>query len=748
MLVCCAIGACGGSDPAPRVLTAVSVSPTELTLEALGATSQLRAAGRDQDGNALSAQFSWSSSDTTVVTVDANGLVTASANGTATVTVRSGAVSAAVTVTVEQQPASIAVSPDEIMLSALGAMQQMDASILDANGNAMTAEPDWTSSDPAVAEVGEDGQIIARANGTATVTATIGSVSSTATVTVRQMLDRLILLPENLTLTVSGESTQLQAMALDANGHPMAIDVSLSSSDPAVASVNAEGVVTAGDNGMVTITATVSDQGISLSVSVTITVDVPPPPLIVTGDPHALDPRSGRTPLHVAALANAPRLIAALVEAGADVEARDEDTLTPLHLAAGADAAAAVAALLEAGADLQARNRLGETPLLFAARGIAPAAIAALLEAGADPDARESGTGRTALHRVAWAADDPRELAMLAALLEAGADPNARGDIGNTPLRDAVASNSLAATVALLAAGADPNARNDSGWTPLRFWVALGEDPAVLAALLAAGADIGTRDGDGRPLLHLAAARDRPAAIVALLEAGSDLHERDDAGQTALHAAARSEEFGLAPVAAAGAVAALLEAGSDPGARDDLGRTPLDLAPGTNRLTVSALLDAHAGRTVLFPNTSDAYGHTALHAAARANSPELIAALLDAGADIEALDNEGNTPLLLAAGYSGRTGRNLPPPAFSPAAVAALAEGGADLEARDRLGGSALHRAAVRGETATIEALLAAGADVDAAGRRRRDGAGPGPGPGSRGGEPGIGKSRGGPRRE
>ena len=102
--------ACGGGDPgdtdptAPPVVTSIDVSPTDLILKALGATSQLEATARDQNGSTLSAALSWSSSDTEVVTVDADGLVTAIGNGTAIVSVRSGTVSSSVTVTVQVSP--------------------------------------------------------------------------------------------------------------------------------------------------------------------------------------------------------------------------------------------------------------------------------------------------------------------------------------------------------------------------------------------------------------------------------------------------------------------------------------------------------------------------------------------------------------------------------------------------------------------------------------------------------------------
>ena len=113
--------------------------------------------------------------------------------------------------------------------------------------------------------------------------------------------------------------------------------------------------------GTVTIAATVRDGDRSVSDSVEITIRLRP--LTVSRDPNLRDSRTGRTPLHIAALANAPRLITALVAAGADVEARDKEGLAPLHAAAAGNGPAAIAALVEAGAKLDALDNGGKTPL-------------------------------------------------------------------------------------------------------------------------------------------------------------------------------------------------------------------------------------------------------------------------------------------------------------------------------------------------------------------------------------------------
>ena len=95
-----------------------------------------------------------------------------------------------------------------------------------------------------------------------------------------------------------------------------------------------------------------------------------------------------------------PAIVASLVEAGADPNARDINGWTPLHQTPGlAHDPAVVAWLVEAGADPNARENDGWTPLHVAAKqSDDPAVVVALLEGGADPNAREDTAGGTPLH--------------------------------------------------------------------------------------------------------------------------------------------------------------------------------------------------------------------------------------------------------------------------------------------------------------------------------------------------------------
>ncbi len=133
---------------------------------------------------------------------------------------------------------------------------------------------------------------------------------------------------------------------------------------------------------------------------------------------------------------------------GADANARYADGMTPL-MAAASDSPnpETIAALLEAGADVNAREtRYGATALMFAAADSRnPDMIAALLAAGADVNARDAN-GQTPLF---YAAILSRNSDFITLLLNAGADPKARDKSGKTAFDYAQANAKLKGTDAL-----------------------------------------------------------------------------------------------------------------------------------------------------------------------------------------------------------------------------------------------------------------------------------------------------------
>ena len=184
---------CGGdssptaSTPTPTptpVATSITTSVTSRSLASLGATSQLSATVKDQNGATMSgATVTWATSDTTVATVSATGLVTSIADGPATITATSGSATGTAAVTVGQVAANLVLSDSTLTFASLADTTQLTATVTDANDEVVdSATVTWATSDTAVATVSSAGLVTSVADGTATITATSGSLSATASV--------------------------------------------------------------------------------------------------------------------------------------------------------------------------------------------------------------------------------------------------------------------------------------------------------------------------------------------------------------------------------------------------------------------------------------------------------------------------------------------------------------------------------------------------------------------------------------
>jgi uncharacterized protein YjdB len=258
-----------------QIARQTSVDPASLSFASLGDTATLAATDTDANGNTIfGLSITWSSSASSVATVDQNGFVTAVANGSALISATADSASGSGDVTVSQVATTLAVSPMVDTLVSLGATRDFTAAATDALGNPIAEGFTWTSAETAVATISGTSNVAAAtaiSNGTATIQVTRDGLAADATLVVRQEVASVVVSPTAATI-VETLTQQFTASPEDANGNLVeGASVVWSSSDMAVATVDSVGLVTGDSAGTATITAT----SVGVEGSATITVQIP-----------------------------------------------------------------------------------------------------------------------------------------------------------------------------------------------------------------------------------------------------------------------------------------------------------------------------------------------------------------------------------------------------------------------------------------------------------------------------------------
>ena len=230
-------------------VTSVTLNKTSISLTEQD-TFQLTATVKPD--NATDKTVIWTSSNYSIVTVDQNGLVTAVAAGSATITALAGDKKATCTVTVNKKPnpaTSITLDYSSLQL-ARGSTFTLKATVLPEDADNKTVS--WSSSSTAVATVDKYGKVTAVKAGNATITATCSGLSAICDVTV-------VVPVTSITLNITSKTLrQNESVKLTATVKPTdATDktVTWTSDNPSVAKVDGDGNVTAVKEGTATITA-------------------------------------------------------------------------------------------------------------------------------------------------------------------------------------------------------------------------------------------------------------------------------------------------------------------------------------------------------------------------------------------------------------------------------------------------------------------------------------------------------------
>jgi uncharacterized protein len=407
--------------------------------------------------------------------------------------------------------------------------------------------------------------------------------------------------------------------------------------------------------------------------------------------------------------ANDAGAVRTILDSRADANAVQPDGTTALHWAVERDAIEIVQLLIRAGANVKATNRYGATPL--------------------------------------WLASLNGNAATIGVLLEAGADPSAASDEGETALMVAARTGKIDAVSLLLARGADPNVKEQwRGQTALMWAAAEGYAP-VIETLVARGADVSARSNGGFTAILFAAREGRIAAVDALIKAGADMNDSlpirkrapqnappppPDPGPNVFLLAAANAHYELAawlldrganPNAAPQGFTALHQvswvrkagiAGSNNPAPQGSG-TMDSLAFVRKLVAKGATLDT---RVTKKPNmgvtTLNSIGATPFLLAARTADAPLMKLLAELGANPLLTNEDGSTPLMVAAGV----GTNAPgeDPGTEPEvldAVRVALDLGNDLNVVDKNGETAMHGAAYKHVPTVVHYLADKGARAD-----------------------------------
>jgi len=330
-----------------------------------------------------------------------------------------------------------------------------------------------------------------------------------------------------------------------------------------------------------------------------------------------------------------------LLEQGADPNAKGDEGEPLLLIAIRRRNAAMVKLLVNAGADVNAPDADGYTPLDYALDRSSSYEICSIL--------RKAGARFKCPHRdVIMTAAKAGDTSQLAELVEKGVSLEVRDMDNNTPLQAAIQEGQTEIVEFLLKHGADANQEVDASRSvPLL----LARDAEMARILLEYGADINRRSGcQLETALHRAVIQDNWELVELLISRGADVNAKDSNGETPLHCAAGAARIAMFRL--------FLQKGADMDIEDFSQRTALHhAAASASAKMVRFLIDKSAD-----PNARDKHGMTPLHtAASKSFIPygeakirwsekfgETVDTLINSGADVNALSEEGKTALDLA----------------------------------------------------------------------------------------------------
>lgn len=235
------------------------------------------------------------------------------------------------------------------------------------------------------------------------------------------------------------------------------------------------------------------------------------------------------------------------------------------------------------------------------------------------------------------------DLKTIERLIADGADVNVKNSEGDTPLHVAATFGREDAAEVLIANGASIASKDKFGFKPLHVaarnsFLAAG---GVAKLLISNGANIHATTPGNISILHLAAEGGDPDLVELLIEKGANVNALDENLYTPLQWAVERGRYRQKEI-----IEILLAAGADVLIENKMHHNPLDEALLRDNEPIAKLLVE-----ALDPDTRDRSGQTLLHRAIRRRNVKMVKLLIEHGADVNAKDAQGDTPLDVAVNY-------------------------------------------------------------------------------------------------